>query len=334
MGSRPCQSACSPGQSKSVVKNTSPSRSLNLPPETSEGVGLAHASTTRTSTCVVDYGQDILHHTIIARNSEGDRSREAGLHPDDMAVPSVGNRHEQSTTHLERPQLLAEPSTRNVSSLLFEAALDDKESIGNSARCFIPRRQLEDICHFDAVLGEIRVFAQDDAQAVSCAEYVCGPKGDEPINQLSSCRKIFATLALIEKVQLIFEFQKAGIRDKHLPLCIDRQDRKNHWFSDGAETISLEVFKNVRNPWALLAFYDRQWSVHVPYIARPPEQAKACEYKIHNSTIMPWTEFPERVEKGGYGDVRRVQIHPDHHGFVCCPTQHVQKCANPLTVSD
>lgn len=299
--------------SQSKISVTTPPQSLTISSETPGGRG----PTTATSTFVADYGQVILYGSPTAQNDESDRSGGKAQRVD--YVSGIGDRHQEGTTNLDRStELVVEPSSPSISVLLFDAKLVDKERKG-PARFFIPRRQLDVICNFDAVFTEIREFAHSDAEAALCAEYVCGPRESPSYEHFSSSRKIFATLVLIEKVQLIFEFQKAEIRDKHLPLRFDR-DMATHWFSCGADDLSLRVFRAVlrRSPFVVSKFYEQQWSVHIPYIARDPRKDKPCDYQLDSETIMPWTEFPENVDSGGFGHVRRVEIHADHHGFVCC----------------
>lgn len=206
----------------------------------------------------------------------------------------------------------------SILTRLFAAGLEDHTSDKMPGR-FIPRCEVNTICNFDTVYQEVKALKVSDDKATTCAEYVCGPRESPSYSHLQSSRKVFATLVLSRLVELIFEFQEAGIRDKHLPLrhvSGKSPMLESHYDSDH---LLLEFLDQPSRAWAAHEIFNKQWWVHVPYLARHPGRDVACDYTLHTETIMPWTNYPSDVVKGGFSVVRRIEIHPDHHNFVCGP---------------
>jgi hypothetical protein len=130
-------------------------------------------------------------------------------------------------------------------------------------------------------------------------------------------RKLFAILALIEKLDQIVEFIKEGLYDIDLPFVLSTGSRKGlrqldrkgedgelHPISLFADwkTIELEYFNN------------SQWELLAPYFhLSTKKDPKILHYNLENETIMPFTEDHEVKHTGGYGDVWKVKIHPAHH---------------------
>lgn len=183
----------------------------------------------------------------------------------------------------------------------------------NHEKDFLPRKSLESICTFDTVLGVLQPMLHDPDRARRCAEFVCGSPEEPSYDHKTSTREIFAILVLIESVNLILDVQNAGLRDDDLPFrCSEQQAAL--WSRYSNENNPLEFFPD---RWARAGFYQKQWFIHVPFIARDEESGKAFEYQFEPGTVMPWTYVSPHTEKGGFGEVQRVKIHPDHHALVC-----------------
>jgi len=65
-------------------------------------------------------------------------------------------------------------------------------------------------------------------------------------------------------------------------------------------------------------FAHKQWWVHVPYISKDIGTPKAPRFKLQEGTIMPWSWVGYKITEGGFGNVQKICIHPDHHEFVGC----------------
>ncbi|KAK1770229.1 kinase-like domain-containing protein [Phialemonium atrogriseum] len=184
---------------------------------------------------------------------------------------------------------------------------------------FLPLGKLDSICQTAKVEKELirEGFSQHDAEKY--AQEVCGNPEHER-NEVDSRRKIFAILALIDKVKSIKCFIKEGIRDRDLPF-IDTEDQSNtpkleRRDPDNRErTVEVSCFKEWR-VGSIRAFYATQWEILGPFIGKD-ENDTVVLYELRNEAIMPWTEYEPMHQDSGYSHVSRVKIHADHHGFQC-----------------
>lgn len=249
----------------------------------------------------VDYGQTLLDSNFKASFGIAEFHSGPALHTDNIATVT--------TSH--------DSARQRMTDRLWAARIPEKGE-KKSARWFIPHRHLIAICNFDAVLEEVRgyhkVQGRKDGEPSSfeCAQYVCGPREGPAHNHLSSARKIFAILVMMNNVGLIFKFLRANIKDKHLPF------KMNEDCSALLSAIdpTMPPLMGFEDPWTVSAFYEKQWAFHIPYFALDPQTNRASHYRLDPQTIFPWIEYPSTKESGGFGEVRRVRIHPDHHGFV------------------
>ena len=201
---------------------------------------------------------------------------------------------------------------------------------------FLPRSALEGLCNFDAVRVEVQrslgyYDTKDRAEqrrireeAQACAEFVFGsPSAPHPAsrhrNEAASSQKIFVILVLIGEVNLIFEFNKAGIRDTDLPFyekdgkLWTRRPSPDEEKSKKRDSKPLDF---VWHPGKMWEFAHKQWWVHVPYISKDKSTPKAPRFKLEEGTIMPWIWVDDKIIEGGYGNVQKICIHADHHAFV------------------
>ena len=114
-------------------------------------------------------------------------------------------------------------------------------------------------------------------------------------------RIIFSILLFIEKVEKIEDVIADGLWDRDLPLLLqkDRPGRLQSW-----STFLLESFESY------------QFMFTAPFFRYSPEGAH--HYSLdQDDIILPFIEDGNdyNVTSGAYSDVRRVNIHPAHHGF-------------------
>lgn len=149
-----------------------------------------------------------------------------------------------------------------------------------------------------------------------------------------SYRKIFAILLLIERPSRIRSFVEEGVCDADLPLVnVPRTNglpgpfrlrRKN-----ACSCCPLRCFRG----WGgstVARFEQSQWMVLAHSFARS-KRKRDPDYKLQPEIIMPFTSWKKAAPRGGFGQVYRVEIHPDHHAFPndevglpCCYLVH--KC--------
>lgn len=130
-------------------------------------------------------------------------------------------------------------------------------------------------------------------------------------------RKLFAILALMQKLDQIVEFIKEGLYDSDLPFILSTGTRKglrqlDRKGEDG-ESESIRLFAK----WKIIeleCFNNCQWELLAPYFHLSTKRdPKILHYNLENETIMPFIEDDEIKHAGGYGDVWKVKIHPAHH---------------------
>lgn len=130
-------------------------------------------------------------------------------------------------------------------------------------------------------------------------------------------RKIFAILLLIGRSSKIWPFVEEGVCDADLPLvkvqwrdkCQDRWDLRCKRDSKAP----LKCFKKWKRS-RVAAFEEHQWDVLAPCFEKP-DGDNVPHRELQPEEILPFTSWKKASEPGGFGQVYRVDIHPDHHSF-------------------
>ncbi|KAF4463084.1 serine threonine kinase [Fusarium albosuccineum] len=177
-----------------------------------------------------------------------------------------------------------------------------KQDLFNKEKYFLPHRKLTAICRREAVYTYLRKYF-DEAKASSHAAYVCG-----------TAKEIFAILVLIDEVSIISKFVEEGINDGHLPFD-GSHGKAVLWKCGSSEGDPIELFHGSTNK-TRREFYNKQWWVHVPVLARDKDD-RARQYDLPSGTVLPWTFVSKDEIPGGFGKVRQVKMHKDHHPFTC-----------------
>lgn len=198
---------------------------------------------------------------------------------------------------------------------------------GKQRREFVPIDALDTIVTEDRVRDILGTFlkgsSSDQDQNV---QQILGTSVTP--GKTTSRKKIFAILALIDKLEAIWDFIAEDIYDFHLPFekqkaqTIDGASRKSHFeLSRRSDTCaSVRIPIRASQSWsgaAVTGFERTQWEVHVPiFFLNTDKDPKVRHYRLQESVILPFIEDDE-VEHcsgvGGFGDVWRVKFHPSHH---------------------
>jgi len=143
------------------------------------------------------------------------------------------------------------------------------------------------------------------------------PSFSKSSSKKTTRRRIFAILALMQKVGYIVEFIKEGIYDSDLPFILSEGSHK------GLRQLARKGEEGALHPIQLFSkwqifeqeYFDTfQWQVLAPYfVLSTKKDPKILHYNLENMTIMPFVEDHEVKHTGGFGDVWRVKIHPAHH---------------------
>lgn len=224
------------------------------------------------------------------------------------------------------------PGTKDTSFTESTGSLEDEL---REAYCDTASKQRSEFLPIDALDGIITEDRVDDiigkspkglsvesgrsVQQILCASMIPG--------QTTSRKKIFAILALIDKLEAIWDFVAEDIYDIHLPF-----EKQKAQTVDGSKKGRLELTRrsdtcaSARIPvkashgWtgaAVTSFERTQWDVHVPiFFLNTQEDPKVRHYRLQDSVILPFIEDDEVKhggKVGGFADVWRVKFHPSHH---------------------
>jgi hypothetical protein len=122
-------------------------------------------------------------------------------------------------------------------------------------------------------------------------------------------RRILAILVLIEKIYHLPDVIDKGLDDRSLPLTLTSVKK-------GADYTSRDESVEGHFPsWNSKTTHDfsiNQHVIHAPFFKFPGEEV--CCYELEHESTLPFVSDISR-ESGGYGSVRRVEIHPAHHNY-------------------
>ncbi|KLP03700.1 uncharacterized protein Y057_1533 [Fusarium fujikuroi] len=169
---------------------------------------------------------------------------------------------------------------------------------------FLPAGCLESICAKVAVFTELsRYFDEEEAKHVT--SYICDPR--------KPAKKIFAILALINRIELIETFRYATFTDQDLPLAknIEESGLRSRWPEDQRTVLLTRSLRDIK---AIRDFNLKQWCVNIPFFGRGVCQTYG-DLVFDSDAIMPWESAGHNIVTGGYGFVQKVKIHKDHHSF-------------------
>ncbi|KAI8672080.1 Protein kinase domain-containing protein [Fusarium sp. Ph1] len=175
---------------------------------------------------------------------------------------------------------------------------------------WIPLSDLRRICSPHAVAEELKGTV-DASQIEEYKTYVCGKKPSD-FRDGHSAYIVFAILVRTGRLDMLGEFFRKKIRDRHFPFT---------YGNDGTlqpRSLSPQGQNRPRFPSTLRTFmtqfYAEQWHVNVPIISMTDDK-QPVEYELHSETIMPWTSCRRLDEEGWHAQVFEIAIHPDHHRF-------------------
>ncbi|SCN68080.1 uncharacterized protein FFB20_02879 [Fusarium fujikuroi] len=169
---------------------------------------------------------------------------------------------------------------------------------------FLPAGCLESICAKVAVFTELSRYF-DDEEAKHVTSYICDPR--------KPAKKIFAILALINRIELIETFRYATFTDQDLPLAknIEESGLRSRWPEDQRTVLLTRSLRDIK---AIRDFNLKQWCVNIPFFGRGVCQTYG-DLVFDSDAIMPWESAGHNIVTGGYGFVQKVKIHKDHHSF-------------------
>jgi hypothetical protein len=193
---------------------------------------------------------------------------------------------------------------------------------------FISKAKLRHVITVDAVTRELtRTSTLFDPplspeQIKSYAKTVCVEKEEVQRGKakITSFRKIFALLVLVEAVPSIVDFVEGPVTDQDLPLTRVKSKETDKFYRKGDQTqVPPRCFKGW-SPLKLENFQSYQWWLLATFFSPPDDDGVVKNYKLQDEHILPFV-IPENTlghpidKTGGYGKVIMVQIPSDHHNF-------------------
>lgn len=134
-------------------------------------------------------------------------------------------------------------------------------------------------------------------------------------------RRIFAILVLIKKTRAIEDFIEEGVSDSHLPLMQIARPNEGMIFDLRLRCEPSRSITNLFRDWDdadIEQFWSTQWAMIAPFFATNKAHNKVWHYSLKKKAILPFERIDGgagQVRSGGFGQVSRVYIHPEHHNF-------------------
>jgi hypothetical protein len=125
-------------------------------------------------------------------------------------------------------------------------------------------------------------------------------------------RKIFAILLLIDRPSRIRSFLETGICDNDLPLVKASRDPSKLEPTNASDT-PLRCFKKWRGS-TIARFEEQQWTVLAPIFKRLDGE-RVVHRELQRGRMLPFTSWEKAAPRGGFGQVYKAKIHPDHYCF-------------------
>lgn len=256
------------------------------------------------------------------------RKRSLATEPSETDITDNGNRlHDLKTQSrqlrpVDGPEQIDPLEDRLVNSL--EEPYPEKKG-------FFPRdvltRLVDEECVFEKLRSNLDNVLDDDTIR-GYARRICGLPHVPEDRKLSpsTFKKIFVILVLSERVSTILKFIAGKVTDDDLPLAkVPRRGKPRTIFDlgkRGAPDIALECFRGW-NSVAIRRFEEWQWTVISPFFARSHKRKNVTHFVLQDQAILPFISDsrrgPDALDnlefEGGYSEVFKVEIHPEHHDF-------------------
>lgn len=178
-----------------------------------------------------------------------------------------------------------------------------------------------------ALYRELRLLEYFDsrtqADLASLVRAICDTSttpGD--LTKLTTRKKIFATLVLMERNETIEDFIQENLYDAHLPFQLRRiANREMYWVST-RQGQPEETLIRLFSTWKIheREYFERyQWQFLSPFFELISQQKpRPLHYVLEDSRILPFVEDDKGMGSGlpisgGYSEVWHVKIRAAHH---------------------
>ncbi|KAF4816354.1 putative cyclin-dependent serine/threonine-protein kinase [Colletotrichum siamense] len=223
---------------------------------------------------------------------------------------------------------------------IFEASRENSRD----RKDFLPKSQLDRLIHTSSVATELRMCLKHltDDRISAYANLICHGTTEAPSqstagNLVKSYQKVFAILALINKVDCIESFLRENVCDADLPLekYIKEPGKRRKFCLRRKKGPHRQL--NCFSSWdqiTLRNFEQYQWATIPPFFTKG-ERKNVKHYVLDPSTVLPFTFTKDtnskskvKEHRGGFSLVYQADIHPDHHNFNSS-SNHTESTSKP-----
>ncbi|KAI1260940.1 kinase-like domain-containing protein [Xylariaceae sp. FL1019] len=230
----------------------------------------------------------------------------------------------RTSTNDDHTLICGQKTSENKSSdkqdlgLSLRGAMISSVGHGFEKKSFIPVDDLDRIINTQAhsELKRLRVTNPKRYAHLICDRHE-GRSPQDGKTTMTSRRRLFAILALINLTVDITEVIREDIYDWDLPLELDTSHPGFPELTRKAPegTFLPVAFSKKWHPFQKEAFFRCQWQLSSPYFElRSSTDSKLNRYQLDPNVILPITTVgdPHTDRKGGSANVFKIQIHPAH----------------------
>ncbi|KAL4978776.1 kinase-like domain-containing protein [Aspergillus desertorum] len=226
-----------------------------------------------------------------------------------------GPKNQMAHHRADRPPTTSYPPLLQQSSsnvTLSNGALQRLQSGLKKCRLEVPQEHVEFIPR-----SEVQRLVDESVEDVLLEESIASSESIQRLSRIirGQLPKLFAVLVVLKKVDFITEFIDEGINDEDLPF-VQAPSSNSRCPTPALLTSQKKPIRTLQSwdPQSIKQLKRKQYQVLSP-IFRQGEH-----YELDGLHILPFIEEDtEEVYKpaaaGGYGEVSRQCIHPDHHEF-------------------
>ncbi|KAI9642068.1 hypothetical protein NHQ30_009939 [Ciborinia camelliae] len=180
-------------------------------------------------------------------------------------------------------------------------------------RDFVPRCRQDELLTVDAIANDIVANDKSDSPIEMCEAKRYAEKAR------NRAKRIYATLAFIDKSADVRQLLDRGISDRELPLKYDGINTELQT-SAGRRVQGLEHWDEED----MEAFSDKQWCVTAPVFK------ERKHFELDEREVLPFIplEVSDGIgepKQGAYSEVFAVHVHPSHHNFWDSDSSQAQK---------
>ncbi|KAF2477885.1 kinase-like protein, partial [Lindgomyces ingoldianus] len=180
----------------------------------------------------------------------------------------------------------------------------------DDGKFFIPVDRLDEIVTEQTIRKELKTLSvgQKKDRHTLAGQIWRAPSS----KQKTTRRKIFAVLALMQKIDSILDFIEEGVYDNRLPF-VYAEDQVEVCCKKTGQPIKLFQDKARWKPHEKDLFQTYQWWMMTPYFQLSCEGEKTVRrMPVEDLAVLPFTDV-KTTSEGGFSVVRKVKIHSAHH---------------------